>query len=227
MELGYPSPDLCDGIVRLRRWEYRDLNCVRLAATDQRIPHGTSVPAVYTDDEGIAFIDRQRHRQERAEGLSLAIEPVATPEASGLIAALFRSQPGVVGLGYWVVPPERGRQLARHAIGLLSRWLLTEGPIIRVEALVAPDNHPSRRSVAACGFSIEGRLRSYLGDQQDVLVYSLVRSDLLRREPPIASSGAQVSPGRRLGIPGNSARRAAAPVPEEQPIGPRDAGHTP
>jgi ribosomal-protein-alanine N-acetyltransferase len=183
MQLGYPSPELCDGVVRLRRWEHRDLHCVRLAATDKRIPQGTSVPAVYTDQEGMAFIERQRHRQEGSEGLSLAIEPVATSRASGLVAALLRPQPGVVGLGYWVVPPERGRQLARHAIGLLSRWLLTEGPIVRVEALVAPDNHPSRRSVEACGFSREGRLRSYLGDHQDVLVYSLVRSDLLHREP--------------------------------------------
>jgi len=183
MRLEYPSPVLCDGVVRLRPWEYRDLNCVRLAATDERIPQGTSVPAVYTDEEGVAFVDRQVHRQHHGEGLSLAIEPVATSRAAGLVAALFRSQPGVVGLGYWVIPPERGRNLARHAIGLLSTWLLTEAQIIRVEAFVAPDNHPSRRAVEACGFSGEGRLRSYLGDGQDVLVYSLVRSDLLSDKP--------------------------------------------
>lgn len=178
MRLEYPSPDLCDGVVRLRPWDVRDLECVRLAATDARIPQGTSVPAVYTEAEGLAFLHRQHQRRENCEGLSLAIESVATSRAVGLLAALFRSQPGVVGLGYWVVPPERGRHYARKAIALLSTWLLTDTPITRIEAMVVPDNEPSTRSLEACGFRKEGLLRSYLGGKDDVLVYSLVGRDL-------------------------------------------------
>ncbi len=178
MQLEYPSPDLCDGVVRLRAWDERDLECVRLAATDPRIPRGTSVPAVYTETEGLAFLQRQRQRRENCEGLSLAIESVAASRAVGLLAALFRSQPGVVGLGYWVVPTERGRNYARKAIGLLSVWLLTGTPIRRVEAIVVPENHPSTRSLEACGFRKEGLLRSYLGGRDDVFVYSLVGCDL-------------------------------------------------
>ena len=48
VQLSHPEPDLADGVVRLRRWEHRDLDCVRAAATDPRIPQGTSVPRVFT-----------------------------------------------------------------------------------------------------------------------------------------------------------------------------------
>src|SRR5207245_3842015 len=135
MYVSYPAPDLTDGVVRLRRWERRDLDCVGLAATDPRIPEGTSVPAVYSAAEGIAFIERQWGRQSDGEGLSLAIEAAASGEAVGLIVALFRQQRGVFGLGYWVVPPERGHGYARRAVALLARWLLDGELATRVEAL--------------------------------------------------------------------------------------------
>ena len=39
VHFSYPAPDLTDGVVRLRRWEHRDRECVRLAATDPRKNH--------------------------------------------------------------------------------------------------------------------------------------------------------------------------------------------
>lgn len=176
--LDYPAVELSDSVVRLRRWESRDLECVRLAATDSRIPRGTTVPAIYTEAEGRAFIERQHRRQEDGEGLSFCIEPKATGAAAGLIAALRRPQPGVVGLGYWIIPGERCRGYAAHAICLLAPWLLTDGAAGRVEALVTPDNGPSARSLESCGFQAEGVLRSYLDGTHDVVVYSLVGSDV-------------------------------------------------
>ena len=179
MHLSYPATDLTDGVVRLRRWKLTDGDCLRLAATDSRIPRGTSVPAVYSEAAGMAFIERQWARQTGGEGLSLAVEAVASDEAVGLIVALLRPQPGVVGLGYWVVPPERGHGYARRAVALLAPWLLTEAAISRVEALVEPANGPSRRSLERCGFREEGCLRSYLEGRYDAIIYSLVREDLL------------------------------------------------
>lgn len=134
---------------------------------------------MYSEPEGVAFIERQWGRQTNGEGLSLAIESVAAGQAVGLIAALFRSQPGVVGLGYWVVPPERGHRYARLAIGLLSRWLLTETVTTRVEAYVQPGNRPSRRSLESCGLREEGRAPSYIDGKHDAILYSLVRNDLV------------------------------------------------
>lgn len=71
-ELSYPS-GLHDGTVRLRPWAESDVLCVERASTDPEIPHGTSVPARYTPQEGLAFIGRQHARLTDGEGVSLAI----------------------------------------------------------------------------------------------------------------------------------------------------------
>ena len=177
MVLAYPDPPLDDGSVVLRRWEPRDVDCVRLAGTDPRIPRGTSVPAVFSPSEGLAFIQRQWDRQTAGEGLSLAIEPLAGEGAVGLLVALLRPQPDVVGLGYWIIPDARGHGHAGRAVRLLSRWLLDQTPTRRVEALVEPENGPSRRTLERCGFHEEGRLRSYLDGRHDAIMYSLIAGD--------------------------------------------------
>jgi RimJ/RimL family protein N-acetyltransferase len=179
VRIDYPSPELVNDAVRLRRWELRDLECVRLASTDPRIPTGTTVPTVYSPAEGAAFIERQWSRLDNDEGMSLAMEERASRSAVGLIVGLFRPQPHVVGLGYWVVPPARGSGYARQAIALLAPWLLLETDTTRVEALVEPTNTPSRRALERCGFQEEGHLRSYLEGTNDAIIYSLIRSDAL------------------------------------------------
>jgi len=176
--LPYPAPNLGNDLVLLRRWDRRDIDCVRLAATDIRIPWGTSVPAQYTEAAAISFVERQHGRQTDGEGLSLAVQARSAPDAVGLICALFRAQPGVIGLRYWVVPSKRSHGYAKGAIALLSRWLLAETPTTRVEAFVEPGNLPSRRALEGCGFQEEGCLRSYIDGKLDAIVYSLVRLDL-------------------------------------------------
>jgi len=66
--LSYPDPDLADDVVRLRRWDERDLDCVKEASSDPRIPQGTTVPAAFTAELGLAFIERQWSRAETGEG---------------------------------------------------------------------------------------------------------------------------------------------------------------
>jgi hypothetical protein len=84
IKLSYPDPMLSDGLVLLRRWVNGDLDCVREAATDAAIPAGTTVPAVSTPEEGLAFISRQRQRIENGEGVSLAISDASTGRVCGL-----------------------------------------------------------------------------------------------------------------------------------------------
>ncbi len=52
MTFTYPDPDLTDAVVRQRRWRETDIDCIRQAAMDPRIPEGTTVPALYTPDVG-------------------------------------------------------------------------------------------------------------------------------------------------------------------------------
>ena len=57
----------------MRPWRDTDLSCVEQASQDRRIPVGTTVPAHYTTEAGLAYIARQRARLTAGEGLALAI----------------------------------------------------------------------------------------------------------------------------------------------------------
>jgi RimJ/RimL family protein N-acetyltransferase len=178
-DLTYPEP-LDDGTVRLRPWDDRDVGCVERASSDPEIPQGTTVPARYTLEEGLAFIRRQHARLTDGQGVSLAITSSRTDEASGLVIIQSRPQVGVVGLGYWVVPDARRRGLAGRAVTLAADWALGAGGYVRVEAWVHPENTPSRRTLEHCGFDLEGRLRSFLlvgTRRSDALVYSRVGAE--------------------------------------------------
>lgn len=177
----YPEPPLSDGIVVLRPWEATDTACVEEAARDPRIPEGTTVPASFSESEGLAWIERQWGRVENAEGLSLAIADAGSGEALGAAVLMARPQPGNVEIGYWLIERARGRRLASRAVALVARWALTDAGLARVQAIVALDNAASQRVLESAGFQREGLLRSYLvidGRRADVFVYSLLPSDL-------------------------------------------------
>ncbi|MDA0169092.1 GNAT family N-acetyltransferase [Solirubrobacter taibaiensis] len=175
MTLDYPEPDLSDDTIALRRWAERDLACIQEAATDPRIPAGTTVPAVFDPDAGRAFIRRQRQRVVNGQGVSLAIDVAG--RAVGLLWLGIRPQPRVVGLGYWIVPSARGRTYGTRAARLASTWALADAGMARVEAWVDPDNEPSLRLLASAGFEREGVLRAFLdlGDRRgDAVVLSRI-----------------------------------------------------
>ncbi len=180
VELFYPDPELTDGVVGLRRWRLTDQECVRLAGTDPQISRCTTVPAVYTPMEGRAFIERQWSRLENGDGLALALTDAARDEAVGHVYLGVRPQPGVFGLGYWVIPEARGRRFAARAARLASTWALDVVGVSRVEAWVFPENEPSLRTLASAGFQSEGVLRSFLtfdNERSDAVVCSRLSGD--------------------------------------------------
>lgn len=176
--LPYPDPALGDGQVSLRRWRESDVECIRLAGTDPRITAVTTVPVEGApEEEAIAFIRRQWSRADDGEGVSLAVVDVADDRAVGLVWVAMRPQQHVGGLGYWVVPPARGRGVATAAVRLVVPWALEALHLQRLEAWVEPDNQPSQSTLLSAGFTQEGRLRSFLtigGRPSDALVFSVV-----------------------------------------------------
>jgi [ribosomal protein S5]-alanine N-acetyltransferase len=175
-----PPPELTDGIVRLRPWNVRDLGCVEAASTVARISEATTVPVPYTHAEGEAFIRRQLARTSDGQGWSLAITDGASGDALGCAALLLRPQPGVAGIGFWLVPAARGRGVATRAVGLLTGWGLATAGLDRIEAWVEPDNDPSVAVLRRCGFRHEGRLRSlltYSSRRADALVFARLSID--------------------------------------------------
>jgi RimJ/RimL family protein N-acetyltransferase len=138
------------------------------------------VPAVFSPEEGIAFIARQQGRIERGEGVSLAIADAANDDALGLMWLPVRQQPGVMGLGYWVVPGPRRRGFGTRAVRLAVTWALSRPDVARVEAWVEPHNLPSQRLLRSAGFTREGVLRSFLsfnGRRADAVVFSRTTQD--------------------------------------------------
>lgn len=124
---------------------------------------------------------RQWGRSASGEGLSLALVRVETGMAIGLMILLHRQQPGVVGVGYWTVPSRRRQGFTRRGLVVLTRWALGLPDVVRLEALVEPDNHGSVRILEAAGFHREGLLRSYLDlntGRADALLYSLLGEDI-------------------------------------------------
>lgn len=179
-------PELRQGRVLLRTWTYNDLPCIEQASQDPVIPDGTTVPRPFSEEAGLGFLERQWQRSVSGEGISLAIAEAGTDTAVGLVCLLHRQQPGVVGVGFWTVASHRRQGFARVGLGLLSRWALGLPAMVRLEALVEPDNDGSIGVLEAVGFRREGLLRAYLDRQTarvDVLLYSLLREDVGRSKP--------------------------------------------
>ncbi|KAA1425584.1 GNAT family N-acetyltransferase [Nocardioides antri] len=178
--LPYPEPTLSDGRYGLRPWAETDLDCVREASADPEIPRGTTVPATFTPDEGRAFIRRQWRRAADGAGVSQAVVDLGADRAIGLVIVSLRPQPGVGGLGYWIVPAARGRGAASAALRLIVPWAFRGLGLRRLEAWVDPDNHPSQQVLLRSGFQLEGRLRNFLtaeGQPSDALVFSAIPPD--------------------------------------------------
>lgn len=183
--LTYPAP-LNDGVVGVRPWRDTDLACVEQASQDPGIPQGTTVPAHYTPEAGLAYIARQHARLTSGQGVSLAVVDQHTDYAVGHINLMLRPQEGVAGIGYWIIPSARRRGIVSRAISLVTTWGLGAGGFARIEAWVEPDNHASQRSPETNGYLLEGRLRSFLtfgARRADVLVYSHIATDTTTTKP--------------------------------------------
>jgi [ribosomal protein S5]-alanine N-acetyltransferase len=152
-----------------------------VASSDPNIPQGTTVPAVYSDEEGRAFIDRQWSRQTSGQGLSIAIADAETDEAKGLVFLGLGRIRGHCRLGYWLIPNARRQGLGTEAVSLVSRWVLTATDVHRLVAEVEPHNAASLVLLRKCVLTEEGLLRQWLwieDEAHDVIQLSLLRSDL-------------------------------------------------
>ena len=107
----------------------------------------------------------------------MAIHADDVDRAVGLIVVMLRPQPGVVGLGYWIVPSACRCGYASRATTMASTWAIGPGGFERIEAWVEPDNIASQAVLLSAGFEAEGRLRSFLvigAARSDALVYSRI-----------------------------------------------------
>jgi ribosomal-protein-alanine N-acetyltransferase len=73
-----------------------------------------------------------------------------------------------------------GRGYATEAVQLVVDYLFANKKQHRIHLVIVPENAASRRVAEKCGFVLEGTVRGAMfndGRNQDVLLYSLLRTD--------------------------------------------------
>jgi [ribosomal protein S5]-alanine N-acetyltransferase len=84
-------------------------------------------------------------------------------------------------LSYQLVDPSTaGRGYVTEAVQLVVDYLFGAKKQHRIQLVIVPENLASRRIAEKCGFQLEGTLRGAFfndGRNQDVVLYSLVRTD--------------------------------------------------
>jgi RimJ/RimL family protein N-acetyltransferase len=110
-----------------------------------------------------------------------AVADVETDRCLGLVSyhdGHIRSKRAAIG--YMINPAHHGQGLATEAVSAMLDFCFGELGLHRAEALIDPDNAPSRALAEKLGFRAEGLLRDHLrvGDTwRSEMLYSLLRTD--------------------------------------------------
>jgi RimJ/RimL family protein N-acetyltransferase len=167
------------GPVVLRELAAADLPMVVDSATDPYIPHIGTLPDQATEEEALAWIERNRGRWAEGRGFSFAIAEAATGRAVGGIGLWLSELPhGRAEIGYSVMPSARGRGYAAAALVAATGFGWTIPELHRIALYIEPWNTPSIRTAETAGYEREGLLRSYqeiAGERRDMLLYAAVR----------------------------------------------------
>jgi RimJ/RimL family protein N-acetyltransferase len=181
-EIEYPQPPLADDAIALRPPRDQDAGAVTAACQDPLIARFTLVPSPYgTDDAREWFREAERQRRE-GEGLHFVVADPANDQVLASVGIAAISWDHRVGqIGYWVAPEARRRGVATRSVRMLSRWVLRDLGLARVEIRVDVENDASLRVAEAAGFVREGVLRSRAeskGRRWDEVMFSLLPADL-------------------------------------------------
>ena len=156
MSLSWPSPLPSYGPVVLRPFRDSDLDLVAELSTDPYLPQIGTVPAVFDEREGLAYMARQHQRLRDGTGYSFAIADVTDDHGLGF-AGLWPQKTGDrATLGYAVAPSARRRGVATAALTALTAFAWTLPHLSRLELHIEPWNTGSCRVAERCGYHREG-----------------------------------------------------------------------
>jgi RimJ/RimL family protein N-acetyltransferase len=175
-------PELSFAPAVLRPFAAGDLDLVRLAAADVRIPAISSVPPVYTEQAGQAFLERQWARATEGDGYSFVIarEDDRTSGVGSIGLWLQEIDSGRASIGYWLIADARGRGLAARAVRAVVAFAFGTLEIPRLHLFVEPWNVASARTAERAGFNREATLRGWEridGEQRDADCFARLRTE--------------------------------------------------
>jgi RimJ/RimL family protein N-acetyltransferase len=186
MAIRPPQPPLSDGIVTLRPWgEEGDVEAITAACNDRAIAEFLElIPSPYTEDDARDYIAHCHEGWREGTLTNFAITDRESGAAVGSIGVRWVDpEQGVAEVGYWVAPEARGNSFCTRAVRLVSRWLIAEHGVERLQLRAEEQNTPSRRVAEKAGFTEEGVLRSSrynprLGRRMNFVMYSLLPAEL-------------------------------------------------
>jgi RimJ/RimL family protein N-acetyltransferase len=171
-----PDPPLGDEAVLLRPWAMSDVAEIVRCCNDPLVPRFIpAIPAPYTAADAEWYVSRNDEPDE----LNLAIADRDGGALLGAIGFGFKQfDPAIAEIGYWLAPEARGRGAATRALLLLSRWVLREQPVARLQLTTDIANTASQAVARRAGFTHEARLRAGMpardGSRADCELYSLL-----------------------------------------------------
>ncbi|MEJ7584106.1 MAG: GNAT family N-acetyltransferase [Acidimicrobiales bacterium] len=160
MRFELPVPDLVDEAVgiRLRAWRGSDAEALAAAWHDEDIARYCGVPARAERDVAGRWIAGWDERADAGSALDLAVADVRHDRVLGEVGISPFPAPGVLELGWWVGPADRGRGVATAAVGLVADWAASTLAPARLVVRIPPGHLASERVATAAGFARRGRL---------------------------------------------------------------------
>ena len=178
----FPAVGIDDGVIRLRLRSDADTPALIEACRDPEVPRWTRVPEDYDETKAAEWAARSERMISEGSGLPLAIADAEDDRLLGSIGInTIDYEERRCDVGYFLAPWARGRGIMARALRLLSSWAFENLPVDRIEALIQPENAPSRGAAERAGFTFEGILRSHTiikGARRDMCSYSLLRDEV-------------------------------------------------
>ena len=177
--------ELAESPLLLRPWQPEDAPALHEAVHESLESVGRWLPwchAGYDLDEARAWIRHCREGWMANEHFAFGIFEQASGTLLGSVGLNQRNRlHRSAAMGYWVRQSRQGRGIAPRAARLAARFGFETLGLIRIEVVVLPDNHASRRTAERAGARCEAiaRHRLWVRDEaRDAAVYALVPADL-------------------------------------------------
>jgi RimJ/RimL family protein N-acetyltransferase len=173
--------EISSGDLTLRRFSLADLAELVECGNDPLIQSWLPLPNPYTEVHARAFIDEYaKELLVFGRGLLRAIDLNGRFTGSiDIKKADWMAR--TCEISYWSAPWAHGRGLMTSALKLLTKWILSEQGMERVEVRVATNNTASQRVAEKAGFTREGISRNAgftNTGRVDLVIYSMVTGDL-------------------------------------------------
>jgi RimJ/RimL family protein N-acetyltransferase len=182
-----PDPPLSDGVVTLRPWEPDDAAAIAAACREPEIARWLDqIPQPYSESDAHAYLELCAAGWRDGTLSNFAIIDAAEGDVIGSIGVRHITnhlEEGNAEVGYWVRRDARGRGVATRALRLVSRWILEDLAVPRLQLRADELNEPSKRVAENAGFRREGVLRSIRFNERqnrraDFVMYSLLPGEL-------------------------------------------------